>query len=152
MNIHIMPVRRFLKLEDVPEGAAAVISTSQELDFSGVTVPYVVAVYMDFDYESSRSFSVQHALRFKEFLENMGLVTDLFVCCDAGESRSPALAAAIYRWLGRSDSFIWENPHYHPNMLVYQIFLETVGIDLSDHEIDYLIHTNQTAFRKAKMG
>ena len=46
---------------------------------------------------------------------------DIFICCDSGESRSPAIAAALIKYLGESDEAIWNSRDYHPNPLVYFI-------------------------------
>lgn len=49
---------------------------------------------------------------------------DVFVCCDSGESRSPALAAALLMFQGCNDSNIWKDSTYRPNRLVYNIACE----------------------------
>ena len=73
----------------------------------------------------------------------------IYCSCDAGESRSPAVAAAVMRYLGMDDMKIWKNLHYHPNMLVFVMLSAGLGNEISDEERDYLIFTNQTAFRNA---
>ena len=149
MNIHIMPVRQFLQLDNVPVASAAIISSSEYLDVSKISIPFAYADYMDFDYESPRSFTELQASEFAEFIKSMKHnVTDLFVCCDAGESRSPAIAAAIHRWLGQNDHIIWKNPKYHPNILCFKRMLEAFLIDISDFEIDEIIYLSKRAFRK----
>lgn len=105
---------------------------------------------MDFDYESLRSFSAEYAAAFARFVKDLDKdITDLYICCDAGESRSPAIAAGIHRWLGQSDSYIWESPTYHPNMLCFLRMLEALNLGITDEEVDALIQTNQSAFKKA---
>ena len=149
MNIHIMPVRQFLQLDNVPVASAAIISSSEYLDVSRISVPFAYADYMDFDYESPRSFTERQASEFAKFIKSIEHnVNDLFVCCDAGESRSPAIAAAIHRWLRQDDHIIWRNPKYHPNILCFKRMLDALLIDISDCEIDELIYLNQRAFRK----
>ena len=151
MNIHIMPIRQFLHLDNVPVASAAIISSSEYLDVSKISIPFAYADYMDFDYESPRSFTELQASRFAEFIKSMKHnVTDLFVCCDAGESRSPAIAAAIHRWLRQDDHHIWCNPRYHPNALCFMRMAEALDIKIADEEIDTLIYTNRTAFALAK--
>lgn len=151
MNIHIMPVRQFLQLDNLPVASAAIISSSEYLDASRIPIPFAYADYMDFDYESPRSFTELQASEFAEFIKPMKHnVTDLFVCCDAGESRSPAIAAAIHRWLGQHDHHIWRNPKYHPNVLCFKRMADAFDIQVADEEIDTLIYTNRTAFALAK--
>ena len=58
-------------------------------------------------------------------------ISDLYVCCDSGESRSAAVAAAITRFYSKGRSYrfiiakeekkIWSNPAYHPNTYVYKM-------------------------------
>ena len=50
---------------------------------------------------------------------------DVFICCDAGESRSPAVAAALYEYeYGETADHIWKSKDYHPNMHVYRSMKE----------------------------
>lgn len=52
---------------------------------------------------------------------------DVFVCCDGGQSRSAAVAAALMRWQGEDDSAIWKDPQYHPNKYLYRLALEQIA-------------------------
>lgn len=150
MNLHIMPVTSFLKLNVSPAHTAAIISTSSDIDEVRISCPYVLAEYMDFDYESPRSFSTEQASTFASFAKALeGKTTHLYVCCDAGESRSPAIAAGIHRWLGQSDSYIWESPTYHPNVLCFCRMLEALNLSITDEEVDALLEINKRAFKKA---
>lgn len=145
-----MPIKSFLKLNVSPEHSAAIISTSSDIDEAKISCPYVLAEYMDFDYESPRSFSAEYAAAFARFVKDLDKdITDLYICCDAGESRSPAIAAAIHRWLTQSDAYIWENPKYHPNVLCFCRMLEALNLSITDEEVDALIETNKSAFQKA---
>lgn len=150
MNLHIMPAKNFLKLNVSPEHSAAIISTSSDIDEVKISCPYVLAEYMDFDYESRRSFSIKQASTFASFVKTLeGKTTDLYICCDAGESRSPAIAAAIHRWLAQCDAYIWENPKYHPNMLCFLRMLEALNLTITDEEADALLEINKRAFKEA---
>ena len=71
MNIHIMPIRQFLHLDNVPVASAAIISSSEYLDVSKISIPFAYADYMDFDYESPRSFTELQASQFAEFIKSM---------------------------------------------------------------------------------
>lgn len=115
-----MPIRQFLRTDSLPATSAAILKTSEQLDISRIAIPFVMGEYMDFDYESPRSFGDQHAASFSHFIRSLDRnITDLFVCCDAGESRSPAIATAIRRWLGHNDQHIWSNCKFYPNMLCF---------------------------------
>jgi len=58
-------------------------------------------------------------------------INTLFVSCEAGMSRSPAIAAAVMLALGGDDMPIWENPAYSPNGYVYRMVLKAFGLDAS---------------------
>ncbi len=52
---------------------------------------------------------------------------DCFIACDAGESRSPAVAAGLLRSFDKDDSYIWKSGDYRPNVLVYKTMIELQG-------------------------
>lgn len=49
--------------------------------------------------------------------------TDLIVHCEAGVSRSAGVCAAIMKWYERSDTMIFNNPYFRPNMHCYRTVL-----------------------------
>lgn len=150
MNIHIMPIKQFLQMDTTPYTSVAVISSSAYVDQTQIPCPYILQEYMDFDYASSRSLSTEQALAFANFLKNTDKgITDIYVCCDAGESRSPAIAAAIHRWFAQSDRHVWESAIYHPNVLCFCRMMEALNLSITDEEIDVLIQTNRYAFKMA---
>jgi predicted protein tyrosine phosphatase len=53
-----------------------------------------------------------------------GEVRAIVVHCEAGMSRSPAVAAAICKGLGEDDSRFWRE--YQPNQFVYDLLLRTM--------------------------
>ena len=77
-------------------------------------------------------------------------ITDLYICCDSGESRSPAIVAAILTVSGLSDACIWENPYYTPNALVYQRVCSAFGMHISDAVIARKKWNNRQAYRSAQ--
>lgn len=48
----------------------------------------------------------------------------LLINCDAGISRSAAIAAGILHTRGQDDSHIWNDPLYLPNKYVYELLIE----------------------------
>lgn len=101
--------------------------------------------YEDTVMRASGSFDAALARRAMEFLGASGGVRDVAFCCDAGLSRSPALAAVCLRGCGYGDGCIWLNPHFRPNTLVYQLMCATYGIVVSDAEAEALAEANETA-------
>ena len=154
MTIQICPIKRLYQIlaDGNTETCGAIISSASQINAAKLRgIPYVFRQYEDLDYECpGRSFSQTDAAAFAEFLRRMANDVDtLYCCCDAGESRSPAVAAAVMRYLGMDDISIWKNPHYHPNMLVFEMLAHALGAAASDEEKDFRFYTNQKAFRDA---
>lgn len=64
-------------------------------------------------------FTKEHAKQIKQFVDELPDDLDtLFVCCNGGESRSSAMAAAIIKYKGMNESVIVNNSKYHPNSMV----------------------------------
>ena len=95
-----------------------------------------------------------HARFIFRFLRNLPEeVTDLYVCCSKGGSRSPAVAAAVLRMSGRSDKPVWENPFYVPNKLVYQVICKEFGLFVPDWYVKKLVELNRQSYlNAAKQG
>jgi predicted protein tyrosine phosphatase len=69
-------------------------------------------------------FSREHAERLWAFVaEHRATVERIIVHCDAGKSRSPAVAAALARVLDGDDASYFGG-RYTPNMRVYRTLLE----------------------------
>jgi predicted protein tyrosine phosphatase len=96
-------------------------------------------------------FTAAHAKAIIRFIESLpDSVTDLYICCSKGGSRSAALAAAILKGSGRSDDAVWKNPFYCPNKLVYRIMCNELGLFMPRVAVRYKEHLNKRAFRKAQ--
>lgn len=154
MTIQICPIKRLYQIlaEGDTGNCGAIISSASEINAAKLRgIPYVFRQYEDLDYECpGRSFSQSDAAVFADFLKRLETGIDtLYCCCDAGESRSPAVAAAVMRYLGMDDMAVWRNPHYHPNMLVFAMLMDAFDLSISDEEKDLLLYTNQKAFRDA---
>ncbi|MBQ9922183.1 MAG: hypothetical protein IJO52_08345 [Clostridia bacterium] len=101
------------------------------------------------DIRSHFAFNYMHGLHVRGFLQKNDDFEKLYVCCDSGESRSSAMAAAILRYYGGSDRAVWKNPHYHPNTLVYTEQMEAFGFKVGKWRLKYLGYINRKALRKA---
>lgn len=151
-KIKICPLRLLnSRLEAENTDGIAILSSAMEPDAARLPrIPYVLRIYEDLDAPvPGRSFTEADAAAFARFLQSHNDAQTVYCCCDAGKSRSPAVAAAVLRYFGMDDSCIWSDPGYHPNMLVFDLLTQALGIPVSDEEKDLLIHTNRTAFRKA---
>lgn len=75
-------------------------------------------------FEQYTLFNKEHAKQIVEFVKMYVKHTHFFVHCDAGISRSPAVAAAISKGLGRSDMDFFKK--YVPNRRVYSMLLNEI--------------------------
>lgn len=86
------------------------------------------------DCKKIHEFIMKYHKMEKEFL--------LIVHCGAGISRSSATMAAIWRYLFKDDSIIFNNPYYKPNKDVYnsllKYFYEQEGIDNMEVSLESL--------------
>jgi len=99
------------------------------------------------------AFTKDAAAQIAEFVRSLpNNIDTLFVCCDSGESRSTAMAAAIMRHNGMEELKIWRNPHYHPNPLVYKLLCDAFGIPVSDEDVAERIAVNNKALSDAING
>lgn len=76
-------------------------------------------------YAEAELFSREQAVRIWEFVrEHRPAIERIVVHCDAGVSRSPAVAAALAHVLNGDDAEYFAG-RYRPNMRVYRTLLET---------------------------
>lgn len=105
------------------------------------------------DKETEGAFNRAHARAIIRFLDELpDTVTDVYVCCSKGGSRSAAIAAALLRMSGRSDRDVWQNPYYVPNTLVYYRLCKEFGLFVTEHSVARRRKQNEKAFRDAKAG
>ncbi|MGN1138433.1 MAG: hypothetical protein ACI4RM_03220 [Ruminococcus sp.] len=102
------------------------------------------------DTVNSSAFTKDIAEKIADYVKEFSPQTDtLFVCCDSGESRSTAMAAAIMRFNGMDEMNIWKNPHYHPNTLVYSLLCDALGVPVSKTELQEKHWTSEKALSDA---
>ena len=78
--------------------------------------------------------SDKDALKIKNVVEETKEeVTEIWVHCDAGVSRSAGVAAAIGKYLNDDDMFVFGSPRYSPNITCYR---KTLNALIGDSEID----------------
>ncbi len=98
---------------------------------------------------SSSSFSPLIAKKIHSFIDKLDVKKDkLYICCDSGESRSPAIAACILRKNGENENQIWRNYNYHPNILVYKILCKEFGLHNTNLRLKYKKYINDFALKK----
>ena len=154
-EIMICPIKKLYKyVEDGDMSEVAVLAVSSynidrdKLRALGQTLCLNFADITD-STESS-SFNKKIADEIAAYVKNLPAQLDtLFVCCDSGESRSTAMSAAIMRYNGMDEMKIWKNPHYHPNMLVYSVLCDALGVPVSTVELQAKHWTSEKALADA---
>ena len=120
-----------------------------------------VSAYIS-DRDSEIVFSMKQAYEIAAFVEELDAgTTHLYCCCDWGQSRSAAVAAALMYAAGAKNEeleYIWcnhdpefsENPQkawYTPNPLVYMMLREALGCPVAGKDLYGLCEANmETAF------
>lgn len=68
----------------------------------------------------------EDGVRIRDFLERNSNIQSIIVHCDAGQSRSAGVAAAILKAKTGSDMQIFKRAFYKPNMHCYRITLNHI--------------------------
>ena len=139
-----------------PEQNAVILCTSHDNPYVRAYLPENV-LSLDFsdvtDKKHPGAFRSDHARLIIQFVRSLSeQVTDLYVCCARGESRSTAVAAALLRMSGRSDMPVWRNPYYVPNVLVYRTLCRAYGLFETSLSLRIRARINRRAFRQVKKG
>lgn len=146
-TIEIHPLKwLYYNLENDDRSYCAIIASSYDVRVDKLTKlkSKLILSFNDVvDCSNVTSFNKSIAKEIHTYINNLQSDIDvLYVCCDSGESRSSAIAAAITRFYDEDDLYIWSNPQYHPNPLVYKLLCDEFGIALIDGELDDKISLN----------
>ena len=108
--------------------------------------------FMDFtDGTRENSFQQYHAEQVHGFyisVSHNAQIECICVCCDSGESRSAAIAAALLRAQKMSDLCIWKSPEYHPNPYVYRLTCKSFGLYVDNKDLKKKLALNQEALHR----
>ena len=155
--IHILAIPGFTaEVVEEPYSKNAVIACTSKRSTAFLESQMIEhKLILDFpDVEDSRcvgAFNGAHARAIVNFLNGLSKgVTELYVCCSKGGSRSAGLAAAILRGSGRKDTDVWKNPFYVPNTLVYKRMCDELGIFMPWVIVWLKKRSNERAYRKAQ--
>ena len=154
--IHILPIPAIgPDAFDLPMEKTALIScTDRTNDYlDGKAIPHKLILPFP-DSENRKApgaFNGSHAMAVIRFISGLpDTVTDLYLCCSKGGSRSPALAAALLKASGRSDDEVWKNPFYVPNTLVYKRMCRELGFFMPGFVVSLKKHCNNKEYKKAQ--
>lgn len=84
--------------------------------------------FMDVGKNHPCAFKVEDANAIIDFVNDSIKIniSEFYICCDAGESRSPAIVAALLEAYNQDSGCIWNDNTYHPNMHVYEVMKEAL--------------------------
>lgn len=144
---------RRLQLTEVPgiaEPAAAIVMTSRPKVAGVEPGPHsLVLGFADVAYDHPQAMTQEQAAEAAKFFKaHIGQGT-ILVACDNGQARSAAMAAALLRYLGKDDDYIWDDPHFRPNQLVFARMMKALDLPLQPSEIEALVARNEEAFHAA---
>lgn len=151
-TIHILALQAIKpEVFDIPLRRCAIIAcTERDNEYLKLFPPQQRCIVPFADVEIPEAYGAikgAHARFVIRFLRRLpDTVTDLYICCSKGGSRSPAVAAAVLRMSGRNDKVVWENPYYVPNRLVYQTICREFGLCAPDWFVKTLVELNRQCF------
>lgn len=157
-KIHILAVTAIsAETFDLPAERNAIIVCCERINRFVYQCSPENTLILDFpDVEDKKfpgAFNRAHARRIIGFIENLSeQVTDLYVCCSKGGSRSTAVAAALMRMSIRSDKDVWENPFYVPNTLVYYTLCKEYGLHITKLSVLFKKWKNDMSYRRSQKG
>ncbi len=135
------------------EDSFALISSSYPLTMEQADrILHSFYAYEDLDYDCpGRSLTPELARSMARDIRAHSGVPHWYFVCDGGVRRSAAICCAALRYWGREQEEleIWGNPQKEPNVLVYTMVCEALGIAVADEDLDYRIHVNRSAIRAA---
>lgn len=155
--IHVAPVKCLFYQKSTAydlNHCAAILCSSDFRQFTEC-IPFRYFIRLEFQDSNNpkdrNSFTSEQAKEIFRFLSGLPAdITDLYIACDAGCSRSPAIAAALLRASRRSDKTIWKNPRYYPNPLVYKTVCQASHLHTPKIMIRFRVRLNHAAFRNAQ--
>lgn len=156
--IHILALKAVnAETFDLPENQNAIIvCTICDNPYVNLCLPentLIIDFHDTVEKKHPQRFTRNHAKRIIKFIHELSSdVTDVYVCCDMGASRSPAVAAALLRISGRNDKDVWLNPYYSPNPAVYLNLCREYGLWETHLSVLMRSFINKLVFRSVQKG
>jgi len=128
MKIQILSIKEFKYYKKYSDKNIKVIaSTSSDDKLKEVKKKNKLVLYYDDITSGKRAFNVKHAKKIKRFMKKISEKDIIYCLCDAGISRSSAIACALSKYYNGDDSNIWNDWHFEPNKHIYTMLLKEVG-------------------------
>ena len=157
IEILVYPTRIIKREAEAPFGddSAAIVCTSyiSRMEIYKNFKNWLVMGFDSIEDETyPNAFKPEHAEMIKSFVDNLDpRIKKLYVLTDRGISRGQAIKAALllYQFGGNRDLYIWRNPEYNPNTLVFKVLCKCFGIKLADIKTHIRKRIKIHALRKA---
>lgn len=151
--LHICPIKQLYQMMEqgkIPDNSAAVLCTTADISSEKMgAIPFLHMEFSDIlNQRAPDAFCMDHARAIRLFVDSCTGISDLYFCCDSGESRSAALVAATMHYLGQDEMAVWKNTHYRPNPLVYYLQSRAYDLSVTEEDAQELYHYNQHLFAK----
>lgn len=156
-EIHICSLKEYrwlLRSHHIPTNSSyAIISSSYPLEIPEADqISYSFECYDDIDFDClGRCFSPEAAHRFAKAIKSNSQIDSWYFVCDGGCRRSAAIACTALRFWGyeKEEFEIWGNPRKEPNIWVFTLMADALGVPIDDVDLDLRIHMNRSAIRSA---
>ena len=155
-EIHICSLKEYrwlLRSHHIPTNSSyALISSSYPLEPEADLISYSFECYDDIDFDClGRCLSPEAARRFAKAIKSNPHIDSWYFVCDGGCRRSAAIACAALRFWGyEEEEFkIWSNPRKEPNVWVFTLMSDALGLPIDDIDLDLRIHLNRSAIHSA---
>lgn len=151
IRIRVCPIKQlYTTAKLLDRNVAAVLCTTNPV--SKIKLEGIQFCHISFsditDSKRFDAFKKEKADRIRKFIDGLEDVSELYICCDSGESRSAAIAAAVLRYYGRNEMAVWANVRYHPNPYVYHLQCQAFGLSSSKVRALLLSKYNKYLFKK----
>ena len=140
MNVYVFSQQNIEKYgQETHYNPSILISITAHCDYPAKVMPTSEnnikdILFLTFDDTDDKTgITEQDATQIKEFLkknENIYPFYDILVNCNAGQSRSAGVAAAILMYYNHDDSDIFDSPRFTPNMKCYRTVLNKLFEDV----------------------
>ena len=148
----LISLNKAVTAEMSESGTAYILCASEQQMQTADSDRIMQLCFQDITDDKSRdAFQKEHARQIVSFFEKIQVNEDIdcvFVCCDAGISRSPAIAAALMREQGQNDDCIWSDAEYAPNPLVYRRLCHAFRHPVTSSELRKKLRLNRIAWHK----
>lgn len=127
MKIQILSIKAFKYYKKyLDKNIKVIVSTSSNDKLKEVKRKNKLVLYYDDITSGKRAFNVKHAKQIKRFMKKISQKNTIYCLCDAGISRSSAIAAVLSKYYNGNDSRIWNDWHYEPNKHIYKMLSKEV--------------------------